>query len=447
MAVRSARFCLLLLLAANSLQCASEQTEIPGAACVVNSDCNAPLSCTYGLCHEACRQNGDCPAGQRCVWSTGPTRRTRVCLLAAQASCALNSQCTPDLVCGRDLQCRNECNEDRDCADDEDRCLSAGRNGEMLCVDPAAIVDGQIIDRTGLQAADAGPTDAPDGDAGLAIDGASDLGVTGSDALRAASEVEPNDRFAEANPFAAGSALRGCICNRSDVDWYNLSVPTADTAGGHFAISLTEVGDGAIFVDLINAADRSVLSRQQTLVRGQSHHLYLAGAAGQSYQLKVQRAGLSDYAPFDYTLRADYRPIEDPFEANDTPDQPAPLALGTTIEAYFFAGFRRGSVDAAEYEDWFAVDLAAGSAAVDVEDIPTNLLLRVRIYDEAFTQLAVSGGAAPNVGAEVHGSFSVSTPGPYRLLIQSQGALPRPAGAGEVPPPHFSKPYRLTVRQ
>jgi hypothetical protein len=127
--------------------CSDHKTTPPGKACIINSDCNNPLSCSFGKCHEACRANGDCPGGGRCVW-TGPASAdggasadsVRVCLL--EHECTQNSGCLDPLVCGRDLECRNECEADRDCPNETDRCVIGGPNGEKVCAEPDRVDPG-----------------------------------------------------------------------------------------------------------------------------------------------------------------------------------------------------------------------------------------------------------------------------------------------------------------
>lgn len=127
----------LVVVAVTTLSCGSDSPVKPGTACVVNSDCNNPLSCSFGTCHSACQESRDCPTGQRCV-SAGPvmgagdagTSTVNVCQLAVEKTCVQNSDCKAPLVCARDLQCRNQCREDRDCATKSQKCI------ENVCADP-----------------------------------------------------------------------------------------------------------------------------------------------------------------------------------------------------------------------------------------------------------------------------------------------------------------------
>src|SRR3954469_2887615 len=85
----------LALLAA---ACSSSSKPPVGKTCSVNSDCNNPLSCTFGKCHEACTVTRDCPIGQRCV--KGPLGN--VCQLGDEKLCPAAggvSTCQPPLAC------------------------------------------------------------------------------------------------------------------------------------------------------------------------------------------------------------------------------------------------------------------------------------------------------------------------------------------------------------
>jgi len=142
--LRALAICVLAAAAlAMGAGCSDHKTTPPGKACLINSDCNNPLSCTFGKCHEPCRADGDCPNGGRCVW-TGPAPEDggvnastiRVCV---EEKCAQNSICPDPLVCGRDLECRNECEADRDCPNKTYRCVIGGPNGEKVCAEPDAV--------------------------------------------------------------------------------------------------------------------------------------------------------------------------------------------------------------------------------------------------------------------------------------------------------------------
>lgn len=78
-----------------------------GVGCSLNSDCIDPLVCVFGLCHEACAQTRDCPAGQTCVASG----TDNVCTLPNESTCTDAGTCAIDtLSCDSVSQtCVNPC--------------------------------------------------------------------------------------------------------------------------------------------------------------------------------------------------------------------------------------------------------------------------------------------------------------------------------------------------
>ena len=115
--------------------CGNSKPIDVGTPCVLNSDCNNPLSCTYGKCHEGCRSTGDCQPGQECTKVSG----LGVCLLPAEATCTVaNPVCGTSLVCAADLHCRSTCaNAATDCMASQ-VCVSG------VCADQADLVNGQL---------------------------------------------------------------------------------------------------------------------------------------------------------------------------------------------------------------------------------------------------------------------------------------------------------------
>lgn len=115
--------------------CGGNETPKAGTMCIQNSDCNNPLSCTGGKCHNQCKETRDCPNGARCVKDS---MNQLVCLLPEETRCALNSQCNPPpLVCAKDLQCRNQCEADRDCGKGQ-KCIEKSC-AEMNEYDPVTM--------------------------------------------------------------------------------------------------------------------------------------------------------------------------------------------------------------------------------------------------------------------------------------------------------------------
>jgi hypothetical protein len=129
--------------------CSSPKKIEVGGICILNSDCNSPLLCTDGKCHDACHASVDCPTGQNCV----KTNNTTVCQLPAEADCS-RTACSSAYVCASDLRCRTVCQSAADCADGQE-CVT------NVCADPNELDKntGQLPQKAPGSAADGG-TDA-----------------------------------------------------------------------------------------------------------------------------------------------------------------------------------------------------------------------------------------------------------------------------------------------
>jgi len=92
--------------------CTSPMKIDVGGTCILNSDCNQGLVCTWGKCHDACHTSADCPAGQSCVTSKD---QSNVCQLPGEMYCIYNHDCPTGLICGVDQKCRKQCQVDVDC--------------------------------------------------------------------------------------------------------------------------------------------------------------------------------------------------------------------------------------------------------------------------------------------------------------------------------------------
>jgi hypothetical protein len=180
--------------------CGSDkETPKPGTMCTLNSECNNPLSCTFGKCHQACVDARDCPGGQRCIKAPNGN----ACLLAEEERCVMNSDCKDPLVCGRDLKCRNQCKEDRDCPTRTQRCIVP----DNVCAEQTEITEkGELKGATGTPGmagtSDAGPRDAAS-QAGAG--GAGGRGGTAGTGGGAPADAATADRPATADAAAGGS--------------------------------------------------------------------------------------------------------------------------------------------------------------------------------------------------------------------------------------------------
>ena len=88
-------------------------------------------------------------------------------------------------------------------------------------------------------------------------------------------------------------------------------------------------------------------------------------------------------------------------------------------------------------------------AAVSIQSVPINLRVQFGVYDDNFVPLAVTGGVGAALGSNVNGTFTVTTPGRYRVRVYAFSFTPG-SQAGAPPtmiPESFMRPYTLSVTQ
>jgi sugar lactone lactonase YvrE len=130
--------------------------------CTLNSDCDNGLVCSFGLCHQDCKETSDCPKGQRCL----KTAEANVCQLDNEAECHFRSDCEKPLFCAIDLKCRNQCQADED-------CLKGQKCADGSCAEPD-----EINDMGGLK--DPKPYEGEGGEGNLPGGGSGGKGGTGN---------------------------------------------------------------------------------------------------------------------------------------------------------------------------------------------------------------------------------------------------------------------------
>lgn len=248
----SIRLFVPLLVAAVLMGCGSDDKKTPpvGQTCVLNSECNNPLSCSFGKCHAPCQESRDCNLGQRCVKSeTG----VNVCQLPEEQTCAFNSMCKTPLVCARDLQCRNQCMEDRDCSKGQ-RCLKP----DLVCADMA-----DLDPATGmLRMPDAGAGGGTDG-------GAGDGPVVTADAAGGGSDAGPGGTTPDA-PAPSGDGPR--VVPDAEVPVEGITAMPATVRQGEGNVIITVTGR-----NLANPADLQLGDLKVTLEPGATDTMFKLG--------------------------------------------------------------------------------------------------------------------------------------------------------------------------
>ena len=118
--------CLACTLAA----CSSSHEKLDlGGTCILNSDCNQGLVCTWGFCHVSCHTSADCQPGQSCIMASA---QSTVC--ESPTRCIYNSECPTGLICAVDQQCRKQCQTKADCTSGQ-TCTTTQTCAELSQVD------------------------------------------------------------------------------------------------------------------------------------------------------------------------------------------------------------------------------------------------------------------------------------------------------------------------
>jgi hypothetical protein len=161
--------------------CSSSKAQaVVGLAqgCSLNSDCDDPLICVFGYCHQACTQTRDCPPGEQCVASGN----FEVCTLPTE-TCVDGGACPTGLTCGADKACHDACTTSQDCLVAGQYCSGGS------CLDPAT--DGGTLGSDGGTVEGGGGEGGPDDGGGS--DGPKDGPTLPTDAgpLGFASNVPP----------------------------------------------------------------------------------------------------------------------------------------------------------------------------------------------------------------------------------------------------------------
>lgn len=181
-----------VLAAALSVASCKSSGAALAAGCSINSDCDSPLVCAFGLCHSACKVSSDCPLmnpAEHCVVSG----TVGVCELPQEVQCSATQPCPNTLLCAADEECRSPCETTNQCP-----------TGQACVAQPSlSFVAGACYETSGVGS---GIADASGADGtGSAGSGAAGGGPTDS----AASTPLDTSTYAIVGPGCAGASTFG----------------------------------------------------------------------------------------------------------------------------------------------------------------------------------------------------------------------------------------------
>jgi hypothetical protein len=434
--------------------------------CALDSTCPAPLVCGRDLeCRNECEADLDCPStAYRCV--VGGPNGEKVCAEPSKIDPS-----TGELAPAPDAGTNNDASSPADggagtgggagnggagtggaSGGSSAGGATAGAAGTAGARGGAGGGGGAGAGGGGASGSGAGASAGAGGAAGASGGGASGgaagrgggggAGAGGSGQI-VVPEVEPNDDRTHATPYTLGTQVMA-MSMTGDSDYFAITAPASDAAGGYFVLSTTNVGAGVVHVEVFSAADNNRIGFSDGAGAGGSSLFYWAAHPGQTYHARASGSGSP---AFEYTFAVSYTKIADPFEPNDTRDTPAPITTGQSIHAYFFSGF----VSSAPVtdQDWYSINLTAGSAMLSLTNVATNERLEVDLYNAADELMKI--GVSANLGSGVIQPFTVPTTGTYRIVVvpfsftpgTQQGAVSTVTDVID----SFTRPYTLLVTQ
>jgi len=282
------------------------------------------------------------------------------------------------------------------------------------------------------------------GSGGARAEGGAPIGAGGSDEPGLVDESEPNGERTQPMPFPVGSTVQAAFLDSSDHDYYELSAPAEDLAGGYFEFAITDIPDGEMTIAVQSTVNFANVLTSNTAQVGVSRFGHFATAPGEKYLLWMRPKAGTKY-PYDYKVQIKYTKAIDSAEPNDTRLTARPLSVGDVANNLLFTGYRAAAISS--YDDWYAVDLAAGPYTALLTQVAASTNAMAYVWNSAGSRL--TGDTEGNRGGDVTFSGTISTAGTYYFQVT---AYDNPSAAAVTPAPgtipaHFTQPYAFSVTQ
>lgn len=387
-------------------------------------------------------------------------------LMAAELAegCSINSDCLEPYVCVFEY-CREACEEDRDCAP-EQACVRSDRHGVNVCqpaLSPAPCEGGGDCSPEGTNAQSGegvGVRVTPrigrirdvqlQSERAVAVTSAgSETTVESSgDPMRADEEpafiYDETSGAAEA-PNAAPDAIpipsAGSVAINlpaDDQDWFAIEVP--DDGRAHVIdIAIGSSPTLGVTLTAVAARDFSVIG-SEAVPHGADGKVHVSVGPGTSTLIGCQnRAG-------DGQAQLTLRTLDemDEHEPNNVSADAAPIDLDTTIRAQFMRPYTASEgVTRDVADDWYAVELAAGTATLSLLGSPKSGRFNVSWTRPALGDGPIAVAAAP--GWVGNAEFDVPESGTYFIRFWPYSGFSAFAAGDK--PPHLAQSYRFRVTQ
>jgi hypothetical protein len=222
-------------------------------------------------------------------------------------------------------------------------------------------------------------------------------------------EMQPNNRFSQANPIAANGTVSGTIDPVGEHDWFKFS---ADTPGA-LNLVITSVASNMNYAVQVWTANKDVLAGWQSAPRAGADtdatvDLPQAGV----YYLELADSGDSAASAQPYQLQTTLIPANDSFGANNSFATAAPLTLNTAQNGFIFP---RGE------HDWFMFNVdTPGALHVLITSVAPSMNYAFQMWTDNKDGLTGWQGA-PRAGADTDVTVDLPRGGVYYLELADSG--------------------------
>jgi hypothetical protein len=202
-------------------------------------------------------------------------------------------------------------------------------------------------------------------------------------------QANGNNTRETATPYTFGEDVEASQQSLTHEDFYEFSTPDEPLQGGYLVVEAKDVGtDGNYYLRLFSGTDNGQIV-QYYGSQGVNGAIWIPAGPGQ-----VFRASVTPYSviPPEYTFVANYTPLMDEYEPNDAREEAVPVNLDEDIRGYLFRGYTSKDAPGND-EDWFEVNLSAGSVHAELDQPPT-MASYIYLYDSTGAQVHQVYGAA-----------------------------------------------------
>lgn len=218
----------------------------------------------------------------------------------------------------------------------------------------------------------------------------------------------PNDSPATAAPLTLSVPVLATILPAGDVDWYRVQVDHR----GEMQLRIDQVPAELTMVARVWDADRRVLHNWMRPLRaGADNDMTFDLPRAGEYFLEV-RDNDRERSAQPYRLTADFTPVDDSAEPNDSIGTAYPIVLGEDVRETILP---RGDVD------WFRFDIPGRSRlAVTITDVAPELDLVMRVWDD--DNRVYHNWIRPlRAGADTEAVIDFALAGRYYLEVRDDG--------------------------